>query len=152
MIEVSRLSAVGFAMGLFFCFNPPSSFAQPVQPAEEGLHAHEEALQVETEDPVLKEQIVKVGEAIGQLHEQMAQKRRAIQAAADQAEKSTLYAELDVLRKEHDMLEGLLHELVEEARATEWTKVDEALSRVEEIRRRREYEERREEVLRDRQL
>ncbi|MBI3323297.1 MAG: hypothetical protein HYZ95_02395 [Candidatus Omnitrophica bacterium] len=115
------------------------------------LHGHEAALEVPTEDPVLKEQIQTVTEALNGLHRSIAQNRRALQASPDDSAKSALYAELDGLRKEHDMLERLLHDLVEEARATEWTRIDEALRRTKSYERRQEHSYEKEEALRERQ-
>ena len=129
----------------------PSSSSYAVQPPEEeAVHTHEEALSVATEDPVLKEQIVKVTEGLEQLHEQMAQRRQALNASIDEVQKTALYAELDGLRKEHDMLERLLHELVDEATATEWTKIDEALKRARRFEWSQEEAYQKEENLRER--
>ena len=118
---------------------------------EEETHTHSEALNIVTEDQELKEQIEKVAEGLGELHQQMAQRRKMIQSETSEAKKVAWYAELDGLRKEHDLLEGLLHELVEEATATEWTKVDEALKRAREFERHQEHAYQREEGLRERQ-
>jgi ABC-type phosphate transport system auxiliary subunit len=144
MKNTNRLSMAGMAAALFVCLTPP--LAQ----AAEKPHTHSEALHVEAEDPVLKEQIVKVTQVLDQLHHEMAKKRQAIHSAANDAQKSASYAELDVLNKEHDMLEQLLHDLVKEAHATEWTIVDEALRRVKKFEQRQEQEYRQEEALRDR--
>ena len=144
MKERGLLTIAGAAAVLAFCSAPP-----PAQAAEKPP-AHQEALPVETEDPVLKEQIDKVSQALNQLYHQMAQKRQAIQAAPDEARRSALSAELDVLRKEHDMLNRLLHDLISEAHATEWTDVDEALRRVKQFEQRQEREDQQEEALSDR--
>ena len=126
--------------------------SQAVSPSEEEPpHSHEEALNIVTEDPVLKEQIVKVTEGLETLHQQMAQRRKALNTTTDEVKKAVLYAELDGLRKEHDMLERLLHELVEEAKATECTTIDEALKRAREVERYQERAYQKEEVLRERQ-
>ena len=122
-----------------------------VAQSEEESHHHEEALQVPTGDPVLQEQIVQVTNALEGIHQQMAQRRQAIQKETDEARKAALYAELDGLRKEHDMLERLLHELVDEAKATEWTKIDEALRKTRPQEQRQEERYRQEESIRDRQ-
>ncbi|MBI4227405.1 MAG: hypothetical protein HY600_03905 [Candidatus Omnitrophica bacterium] len=119
--------------------------------ADEAPHAHQmEAAAVVTEDAVLKEQIAKVDEALATIHEQMAVRRQALQQAMTEGQKASLYAELDGLRKEHDLLERLLHELLDEARATEWTAIDAALARVKSYERVQERATRREEALRDR--
>jgi predicted nucleic acid-binding Zn-ribbon protein len=122
---------------------PPSSVPEESRP-------HVDPTAINTEDEDLKEQIFKVNDALEELHQQIAQQRKQIQAVGTDAERAGLYARLDALRKEHDMLERLLHELVDEARATEWTKVDEALKRVRGLERYQEKQQRREDVLRDR--
>lgn len=124
---------------------------QPAEDPSEEAHFHSEALGVATEDAVLKEQIQKVNESLTTLHQEMSARRRAIQREADPGRKAALYAELDGLRKEHDMLERLLHDLVDEARATEWTKIDEALRRIKPHERRQEKSYEKEEALRERQ-
>jgi len=123
----------------------------PTEEAEEEPHAHEEALSVTTEDEVLKEQIVKVHEGLEMLHQEMAERKEAIRSAADDVHRAALYAELDGLRKEHNLLEQLLHDLVDEATATEWTTIDEALKRARAVERAQEGAYQREEVIRDRQ-
>jgi len=120
------------------------------EPSEEAPHSHDAALTVATDDPVLQEQILKIHQTLGVLHEQMTQRRRALQYTPDQMRQATLYAELDGLRREHDMLERLLHDLVEEAKATEWTTVDEALKRARSVERSQERAYQREEALRER--
>lgn len=125
--------------------------ADPATENEKEAHSHEAALQVATEDPVLKEQIVQVTGALQKIHQEMTRRRKGIEAEADPKKKAVLYADLDALRKEHDLIERLLHELVEEARATEWTKIDEALRRALAFERYQERAYRHEEVLRDRQ-
>lgn len=137
----------GGALFTFLLCHPTPYAAEP---EEETTHTHEEALSIATEDPVLKEQIVKVTEALEQLHRQMAQRRQALNASTDEVRKAALYAELDGLRKEHDMLERLLHELVDEATATEWTKIDEALRQARRFERSQEGAYQKEENLRER--
>ena len=137
-----------FLFTLFFLAT--SAYAADPAENDKETHSHEAALQVVTEDPVLKEQIIKVTEGLQILYRQMAQRRQAIQKETDSIRKAALYVELDGLRRERDALEGLLHELVEEAKATEWTKIDEALKGVRFIDRYSEKETRKEEVLRDR--
>lgn len=124
---------------------------QPAEDLSEEAHPHSEALEVATEDAVLKEQIRRVNDGLAELHMQLAARRKALQQETDPAKKSALYSELDGLRKEHDMLERLLHELVEEARATEWTQIDEALRKIKSYERRQEHSYEKEEALRERQ-
>lgn len=129
------------------------SFAHPLfgvdLPLKES-HTREEALQVPTEDPVLKEQIEKVTKGLQDLHREMAMARQMIQQETSEKRKTALYAELDGLRKERDMLERLLHDLVEEATATEWTAIDEALRRAKSFERYQEKSYQKEENLRER--
>jgi len=136
-----------------FCSPCPAATAEEANPpaAEEEARPHLDPSALRTEDEVLREQIVKVNDALEELHQEIAQQRKKIQAAGTDAERAGLYARLDALHKEHDMLERLLHELVEEAKVTEWTELDEAISRAEDLRRQREYQELKRELLRDRQ-
>ena len=137
------------AIPVFLCSVSLATAETPVTPSEEA-QPHLDPATLATEDEVLREQIFKVNDALEDLHQQIAQQRRKIQAAGTDAERAGLYARLDALRKEHDMLERLLHDLVEEAKATEWTEVDEALRRVRGLERYQEKQQRREDVLRDR--
>ena len=118
---------------------------------EEMTHAHDTASKIVTEDAELKEQIVKIEEALAALHPEMARRRNGIKQETDPARKAALYAELDSLREDHDALERILHDLVEEAIATEWTKIDEALKKARLIEQYQEKASRHEEVIRDRQ-
>lgn len=128
----------------------PVQAAQEEDLAPEGRHSHSETLSVATEDRELQEQILKINDALEGLHQQMAVRKKALQAATSDARKAALYVELDGLRKEHNMLERLLHDLVEEAQATEWTVVDEALKRARAAERSQERAVQREENLRER--
>ncbi len=111
---------------------------------------HKEAVNLATEDVVLKEQITKIDVELGKLHEQTARIRKTIQQTTDQSQKTALYGQLDGLQNEQKSLERLLNELIGEAKATEWTKIDAALKRAKksELYQEREYE--REEAIRDR--
>lgn len=155
MRKSKRTEMGGILLSTLYFWAIPFSFVTSLYAADptEGdkeAHSHEAALQVATEDPVLKEQIAKVTEGLQTLHRHMAQRRQAIQKETDAVRKAALYVELDGLRREHDALERLLHELVEEAKSTEWTTIDEALKRVRPTERYNEKETRKEEVLRDR--
>lgn len=147
MTPKRRLVCLSFVLGCTVGLLQPAAAQDPPANEEE---PHEHAVTVVTEDLVLSEQIASVTDALEKLHRQITQRKKALQAAATDLQKASLYAELDGLRKEHDMLERLLHELVEEATATEWTKVDEALRRVRGLERYQEKQQRREDVLRDR--
>lgn len=133
------------------CFSGMPGLAEESLEDEARLRKAQEAAAVMTEDPVLKEQITKVAQALEQIHRQMAQRRQAIQRTNDEAQKSALYAELDGLRRERDLLERLVHELADEARATEWTAIDEALQRAKRFERAQDRSYKREEDLRERQ-
>ena len=124
---------------------------QPKTTEEETMpRVHEEALTVTTEDEVLKEQLLKVDGVLTELHQRIAQRRLELRGATDEARKAALYSELDGLRKEWNMLERLLHDLVEEAQATQWTAIDEALRRAKSFERYQERTYQREENIRER--
>ncbi|GEM_PF-5472822 len=112
--------------------------------------AQEETLSVATEDPELQEQISQVNQALEEIHQQLVARKKALQMVLSDAQKARLYDELDGLRRERDMLERLLHDLVDEAQATEWTAIDEALKRARAAERPQERAVQREENLRER--
>ncbi|MBI3011753.1 MAG: hypothetical protein HYY58_04630, partial [Candidatus Omnitrophica bacterium] len=85
------------------------------------------------------------------LHEQVVRRKRLVADAQDEAAKARLLGEIDSLRTERDEIESLLHQLVNEARASERTAIDEALANVRMLEWRREQLDRREEIIRDRQ-
>lgn len=102
-------------------------------------------------DTELEDQIVEVQDAISEIHKQMVRRKASLERTPDAAAKAALYDQLEVLRKERKNLESLLQDLVDEARASEKTAIDEALARVRWLERRREQLEQREELIRDRQ-
>ena len=102
-------------------------------------------------DPELEEQIVEIQDALSEVHKQMVRRKAILERSPDAASKAALYDQLEALRKERNNLEALLQDLVEEARASEKTAIDEALARVRWLERRREQLEQREELIRDRQ-
>ena len=136
------------AHSLLFALLPPISAAE-----EENATSltHEEAMNLATEDAVLKEQITQIDQAAQNLHHQIAQLRATIQGTASEAQKAQLYAELDGMQKELRSLERLLHDLLDEAKATEWTTIDEALKQAKRFERMQERVYERQEVIRDRQ-
>lgn len=134
----------------YSCLFPPVSTAVAAE-EENGNSTHEEAINLATEDAVLKEQIIKIDQATQDLHHQIVQVRQTIQQTTDQAEKAKLYAQLDDLQKDQHSLEQILHELLEEAKATEWTKIDAALKRAKRFERYQEEVYQKQEVIRDRQ-
>ncbi len=140
---VLRVGVILSFVSLFLCspiaYGAEDEAAPPPEPV------------VSTEDEVLKEQIAKVHQGLLEIHQQMVKRRRALAAETNEVRKAALYAEIDGLRKEYGILENLLFELVEEATATEWTKIDEALKRVGRFERHQEKAYQREEALRDRQ-
>jgi hypothetical protein len=69
----------------------------------------------------------------------------------DTASIAKLNEEVDVLRKESQELETLLHDLVEEARLSEQTAIDEALAQARSLEQQQERQAQREELIRDRQ-
>ena len=102
-------------------------------------------------DQELEEQIVEIQDALSEIHKQMVRRKAILERSPDAASKAALYDQLEALRKERNNLEALLQDLVEEARASEKTAIDEALARVRWLERRREQLEQREELIRDRQ-
>jgi hypothetical protein len=102
-------------------------------------------------DPELEDQILEIQGALSTLHQQTVRRKEALKHTQDAASKATLYEELEVLRKERQELEALLHHLVEEARLSEQTAIDEALAQARWLERQQERHEQREELIRDRQ-
>lgn len=102
-------------------------------------------------DPELEGQIQEVQEALNTLYQQMVRRKEALRKTQDAAQKAKLDAEVEMLRKEHRELEALLRGLVDEARLSEQTAIDEALARVRWLERQHEQWERKEELIRDRQ-
>jgi hypothetical protein len=102
-------------------------------------------------DPELEEQIQEVQEALNTLYQQTVRRKEALKKTQDAAQKAKWYKELETLRKEHQELEALLHDLVDEARLSEQTAIDEALARARWLERQHEQWERKEELIRDRQ-
>jgi cell division protein FtsB len=79
----------------------------------------------------------------------MVRRKELLKKTQDPATKATLYDEFEQLRKEREDLEALLHDLVDEARLSEQTAIDEALARARWLERQREYWEKQEELKRD---
>lgn len=102
-------------------------------------------------DPELEQQILEIQDALSTLHQQTVRRKEALTRAQDAAGKAKLYEELEVLRKERQELEALLHDLVEEARLSEQTAIDEALAQARWLERQQERHAQREELIRDRQ-
>ena len=102
-------------------------------------------------DPELEQQIQEVQDALSAIHRQMVRRKEALNKTPDAAAKTALYGELEALRQEREDLEALLHDLVDEAKLSERTKIDEALARARWFERRQEYQDQKEEITRDRQ-
>lgn len=102
-------------------------------------------------DPELEEQIHEVQDALEAINRQIVRRKDALGKSDDSAAKTKLYEELDALRKERAELDALLDDLVEEAKTSERTAIDEALSRARWLERQQDYWSQREELLRDRQ-
>ena len=102
-------------------------------------------------DPELEEQIVEIQQALSAINREMVRRKDAVEKTTDATQKATLYDELELLRKERRSLEELLNDLVDEAKASERTEIDEALARVRWLEQQQERWYQKEELLRDRQ-
>ena len=102
-------------------------------------------------DPELEKQITELQEALGAINKELVRRKQAVQTAQEATVKAKLYEDIETLRKEQNALDALLRDLIDEARASEWTAIDEALARVRWLERKQEYHDRTEEILRDRQ-
>ena len=102
-------------------------------------------------DPELEQQIQEVQDALTAIHKEMVRRKDALQQTQDPETKITFSQELERLRKEREDLEGLLHELVDEAKLSQQTVMDAALARARWLERQQESQQQHEELLRDRQ-
>ena len=102
-------------------------------------------------DPELEEQIVEVQDALKSIYQQMVRRKEVLKNTQDATAKTVLYDELERLRKEREALEKLLHDLVDEAKLSEQTEMDAALARARWFERHQEYQQQKEELIRDRQ-
>ena len=102
-------------------------------------------------DPELEAQIVEVQEALSTIDKQLVRHKEALGKTQDPATKTSLYEQRELLRKERNELEALLHDLVDEAKLSEQTAIDEALAHARWLERQQEYQEKKEELIRDRQ-
>lgn len=102
-------------------------------------------------DPELESQIEELQQALATLHQQIVRRKDALTRVEDPAKKATLFEELEALRNEQREVEALLRELVDEAKLSERTAIDEALAGARWLERRREQLDQREELIRDRQ-
>ena len=159
--QVVLLSTFGFAFSLqhpLFAEDPSS---QP-SPQQDAAPQHTASPEVQATapwmepipvaaDPELEALIVEVREALITIDKQMVRRKDSLNKTQDPATKTTLYQELDSLRKEREELERLLHDLVDEARLSEQTAIDEALAHARWLERQQEYHQQQEELIRDRQ-
>ena len=102
-------------------------------------------------DPELEQQIKDVQNALGAIYQEMVRRKDALKKTEDPTAKTALYDEFERLRKDRDDLEALLHDLIDEAKASERTAIDEALARARWLERQQEYQQQKEELIRDRQ-
>ena len=102
-------------------------------------------------DPELEAQIVEIQDALSTIDKQIVRHKEALGKTQDSATKTSLYEQLELLRKERNDLEALLHDLVDEAKISEQTAMDEALAHARWLERQQEYQEKKEELIRDRQ-
>lgn len=102
-------------------------------------------------DPELEDQIKEIQEALSGIYQQMVRRKEAIHKTTDSAARARLYEEFEQLRKDRDDLEQLLHDLIDEAKKSERTIIDEALAKARWLERQQEYQQQKEEIIRDRQ-
>ena len=102
-------------------------------------------------DPELEQLMREVQEGLNTIHQQMVRRKEALNKTQDPVDKAKLLEEFESLRKEREELEQLLHDLVDEAKISEQTAIDEALARARYLERQQEYQEKKEELIRDRQ-
>lgn len=102
-------------------------------------------------DPELERQIDEVQDALAAIYQQMVRRREALKKTQDPTAKATLYEEFERLRKDRDDLEALLHDLVDEAKLSQQTVIDDALARARWLERQQEHQQQKEEIIRDRQ-
>ena len=102
-------------------------------------------------DPELEHQIHEVQDGLRVIYQQMVRRKEALKKTQDPAAKAALYDEFERLRKDREELEALLHDLVDEAKLSQKTAIDEALARARWFERQQEYWEKKEELIRDRQ-
>jgi hypothetical protein len=94
---------------------------------------------------------VEIQQALSAINRELVRRNEAVEKIEDPAAKTKLYDELELLRKERRSLERLLDELIDEARASERTEIDEALARARWLERQQDQWYQKEELLRDRQ-
>ena len=101
-------------------------------------------------DPELEAQLTEVEQALQDIRAQIVRHKQFVNTEPDPAAKANRYQEIEQLRIEHNKLEALLHALVDEAKASERTAIDEALARARSVERQQEQWQQKEELLRER--
>lgn len=145
-IGATLMLAVGLLAANPLCAQEPPQ----TPPAEDATEAWLQPYPVPA-DSELEEQIVEIQQALGAINRELVRRNEAVEKTEDPAAKTKLYDELDLLRKERRSLEGLLDELIDEAKASEQTEIDEALARARWLERQQDQWYQKEEQLRDRQ-
>ena len=102
-------------------------------------------------DPELEHQIKEVQDGLRTIYQQMVRRKEALKKTRDPAAKTVLYDEIERLRKDQEELEAVLHDLVDQAKRSQKTAIDEALARARWFERQQESWEKKEELIRDRQ-
>ena len=102
-------------------------------------------------DPELEALIEEVQDALGTIHQQMVRRKEAIHKSQDATAKTKLYEEFERLRKDREDLEAVLHDLVDEAKRSQRTAIDESLARARWFERQQDSQAQLEELIRDRQ-
>ena len=102
-------------------------------------------------DPELEHQIKEVQDGLRTIYQQMVRRKEALKTAQDPAAKAALYDEFERLRRDREELEALLHDLVDEAKLSQRTAIDEALARARWFEHQQESWEKKEDLIRDRQ-
>ena len=125
---------------------PASSSAEP----PELEPPHMEAMVIPA-DPELESQMHEIQDALTAIYQQMVRRKEALKTTPDPAAKAILYEEFERLRKDREDLEALLHDLVDEAKLSQRTAIDEAIGRAKEFERQQEHRQQKEELIRDRQ-
>ncbi len=145
-LSILSIMSLTFILALGMLASPLSAQKPPAEePAESWLQPYPIPA-----DPELEEQIVEIQQALSAINRELVRRNEAVEKTADAAEKTKLYDELGLLRKERRSLEGLLNDLVDEAKASERTEIDEALARVRWLELQQERWNQKEELTRDR--
>ena len=102
-------------------------------------------------DPELEGQIREIQGALMAVQQQIVRRKDALEKTDEPAQKAQWYEELETLRRERRILESLLNDLIDEAKASERTAIDEALAHARWLEQQQERWYQKEELLRDRQ-